>query len=325
MGNMWHVKNWFRVGHDISWSLNFHTLFAFLFLIRPSRFSYHQALKKHEAVLSYLKKEMAPVIDEYRNVKEVDSVLPSAEDRIIWTLWWQGEENAPPLVKACINSMKENANGAKVIVVTKHNCRQLVDVPDYIFQKQEKGYICFAVLSDIIRFHLLEKYGGLWLDSTIFVSKPIPEDYFHYTFYSQHTHPEKMTCWVQNNAYHIFVVGSRPGAKLVSFTKRMFLEYWKTHDTAVDYLCTDYFFYIAMQEYPEIKAEIDALPWSSERLYDLVHMLSKPYDENTFINLRDECIFSKLDWHRKYRLTASGKPTFYKILTEGTFPRFLQS
>ena len=80
-----------------------------------------------------------------------------------------------------------------------------------------------------------------------------------------------------------------------------------------------------MYEYPEIKAEIDALPWSSERLYDLVHMLNKPYDENTFISLRDECIFSKLDWHRNYRLTASGNKTFYKILTEGTFPRFLQS
>ena len=316
MGGMWHVKNWFRVGHDISWPLDFHTLFAFLFLSHPCPFFYHQAQKKHEFVLTYLKREMKDTIERYRTREEVLPLSSPPEQRTIWTIWWQGEENAPPLVKACIASMRRKANGAQVVVVTRDNYRDYVDIPDYIFDKKDKDYICFAVLSDIIRFHLLEKYGGLWLDSTIFVSKPIPPGYFQYTFYSQHTKPEEMTCWVQNNAYHIFVIGSQAHAKLVSFTKDMFLDYWKTHDTAVDYLCTDYFFYIAMQEYPEIRREIDALPWSSERLYDLVHLLDEPYDEQHFKALMSECIFSKLDWHRKYKLQAKGNPTYYSKLLD---------
>lgn len=314
MSNMWHVKNWFRVGKNISWKLNFHTLFGFLFLTKPTKFFYKQAEKKHEFVLSYLRRELKDVIDEYKDYREVEPAENIADNRIIWTLWWQGEENAPPLVKACINSMKRNANGANVIVITKDNYENYVTIPSYIFDKHEKGYICNAVLSDIIRFHLLEKYGGLWLDATIFVSSPIPREYYGFIFYSQHTKPQEMTCWVQNNAYHIFVIGSQPHAKLVSFTKDMFLEYWETHNTAVDYLCTDYFFYLAMQEFPEIKAEIDSLPYSSERLYDLVKVLNKPYDESYFLKLKEDCIFSKLDWHKKYKTIIKGKETFYKVL-----------
>lgn len=314
MSNMWHVKNWFRVGKNISWKLNFHTLFGFLFLTKPTKFFYKQAEKKHEFVLSYLRRELKDVIDEYKDYREVEPAENIADNRIIWTLWWQGEKNAPPLVKACINSMKKNANGANVIVITKDNYENYVTIPSYIFDKHEKGYICNAVLSDIIRFHLLEKYGGLWLDATIFVSSPIPREYYGLIFYSQHTKPQEMTCWVQNNAYHIFVIGSRPHAKLVSFTKDMFLEYWETHNTAVDYLCTDYFFYLAMQEFPEIKAEIDSLPYSSERLYDLVKVLNKPYDESYFLKLKEDCIFSKLDWHKKYKTIIKGKETFYKVL-----------
>ena len=314
MSNMWHVKNWFRVGKNISWKLNFHTLFGFLFLTKPTKFFYKQAEKKHEFVLSYLRRELKDVIDEYKDYREVEPAENIADNRIIWTLWWQGEKNAPPLVKACINSMKKNANGANVIVITKDNYENYVTIPSYIFDKHEKGYICNAVLSDIIRFHLLEKYGGLWLDATIFVSSPIPREYYDFIFYSQHTKPQEMTCWVQNNAYHIFVIGSQPHAKLVSFTKDMFLEYWETHNTAVDYLCTDYFFYLAMQEFPEIKAEIDSLPYSSERLYDLVKVLNKPYDESYFLKLKEDCIFSKLDWHKKYKTIIKGKETFYKVL-----------
>lgn len=314
MSNMWHVKNWFRVGKNISWKLNFHTLFGFLFLTKPTKFFYKQAEKKHEFVLSYLRRELKDVIDEYKDYREVEPAENIADNRIIWTLWWQGEKNAPPLVKACINSMKKNANGANVIVITKDNYENYVTIPSYIFDKHEKGYICNAVLSDIIRFHLLEKYGGLWLDATIFVSSPIPREYYGFIFYSQHTKPQEMTCWVQNNAYHIFVIGSQPHAKLVSFTKDMFLKYWKTHNTAVDYLCTDYFFYLAMQEFPEINAEIDSLPYSSERLYDLVKVLNKPYDESYFLKLKEDCIFSKLDWHKKYKTIIKGKETFYKVL-----------
>ena len=139
---------------------------------------------------------------------------------------------------------------------------------------------------------------------------PILHGTFRYDFFSQHTKWQK-TCFVQHNLYHGFIIGSRPHAKLVSFAREMFLEYWQTHDTLVDYLMIDYILMIAYQEFPDIKAEIDSLPWSSERLYDLVHMLDTPYDEEEWNKLSEECIFSKLDWHRKYKSEINGKDTYY--------------
>lgn len=313
MGNVWHVKNWFRVGHNISWKLNFNTLLGFLYLYHKSEFFYKQSIKKHDFILSYLKNDLSNVIEKYKQIPEREIETPTSNK--IWILWWQGEETAPPLVKTCINSTREHANGAEVIVITKNNIASYIDIPQYIFEKKDKGWISFAQLSDIIRFFLLEKYGGLWLDATIYTAQDIPKDYFSYNFFSQHTKWEK-TCFVQHNLYHGFIIASKPKAKLVSFAREMFIEYWKKHDTLIDYLMIDYIIMIAYQEFPDIKQEIDHLPWSSERLYELVHLLSEPYDKEEFTNLKIDCIFSKLDWHKEYKTKKNGKSSYYDILTK---------
>ena len=186
------------------------------------------------------------VIEKYRHIEELPEDTEIPEKRYIWLLWWQGEETAPPLVRSCISSTRENANGAEVVIITKDNCSSYIDIPSYILEKKEKGYISFAQLSDIIRYMLLSRYGGLWLDATVYTAAPVPSEYFAYNFFSQHTKPAKHTCWVQNNAYHGFIVASRKGAKLASFMNEVFLEYWKRHDTLVDYLMIDYMITLAM-------------------------------------------------------------------------------
>ena len=314
MGNLWHVKNWFRVGKNISWKLNFDTFEAFLYLKWPRKRFLEAADRKHAFVLSYLKKELAPVIEKYRNIEESGA---KADEKIIWTLWWQGIGSAPPLIRKCIETIERNAGKASVRVITKDNWKDYIDIPDYIREKREKGYISFAQLSDIIRFLLLEKYGGMWLDSTIFVSHEIPERYFERPFFSQHTKYAE-TCFVQHNMWHGFSIGASPHGKLVSFCREMFLEYWKTHDTLVDYLMIDYVIMTAYNEFEDVKEEIDSLEYTSERLYDLVGMLDQPYDRKWLEELEKDCLFSKLDWHRKYRTTRNGEPTFYaQLFDEG--------
>ena len=317
MNTKWLIKNWFRVGHKISWKLSFETLISLLYF-NPhfqNDFIYRIVEKKHRFVLDYLKSNCPEVLSQFESVK--DEPVP-LNRKFIWVMWWQGEENAPPLVKACISSMRRNAGNARLVVITKDNYKDFMEIPEYILEKHQKGWISFAQLSDIIRFLLLEKHGGLWLDSTVYVSSPIPDMIFSMPFFSQHTRPEKMTCWVQNNRYHGFIIASLPHAKLASFAKAMFLDYWRGHDTLVDYLMIDYIIMTAYREYDDIRREIDSLPWSSERLYDLVHLLDDAYDEKAFGKLEEECLFSKLDWHRKYRLETGGKETYYSNLISRT-------
>lgn len=293
--------------------LELYSRIAFLYLndLFKNSFILKIADKKHKLVLNYLETELEDVIAKYKLVNEKEA--NTSNNQNIWTLWWQGEENMPPLVKACNKQLRKNANGAKVILITKDNYKDYIELPEYILEKREKGIISFPQLSDILRFTLLEKYGGLWLDSTIYTSKPIPKSYFEYSFFSQHT-KWCDTCFVQHNLWHGFCIGSQKGGKLVSFAKEMFFEYWKDHDHLVDYLMIDYIIMLAYTNFPDIKAEIDNLPYSSERLYDLVNLLSKEFDYKTFNLLMEDCIFSKLNWRKTYETRVKAKETFYSYI-----------
>ena len=310
MSNLWHVRNWFKVGKEFSWKLSFYTLGGFLGLFYNNTVFRKAAGKKHEYIISYLRSSLHDVIERYKTYED-NPDIPG--NRTIWTIWWQGEAEAPELVKACFRSIRRHAPGTDFKILTKDNLKEYLDVPDFISEAMDRGTLSMANFTDILRLMLLEKYGGLWLDSTIFTGHDIPSDIFEQSFYSLHTKWED-NCYVQQNLYHIFVIGSKKNGKLVSFTKDMFFEYLSKHDTMIDYFMLDYIFYIAYLEFPDIKEEIDSLSYTSERLYDLVNLLNKPVDENAFSSLCNECLFSKLDWHRKYKNTSHGKSTYYDVI-----------
>jgi len=84
-------------------------------------------------------------------------VYSSKDDRKrIFVFWWQGEEVAPPIVKACIDSIR----------------------------KWSKGFAETVVLN---------KMGGI--DATCFLAKPLPPHIDNYSFYSIKGVYEKSSGW----------------------------------------------------------------------------------------------------------------------------------
>ena len=74
-------------------------------------------LRKHETVLKYLENKFGDFYAAYdyrAPLPEVDLALKNK----IWMCWWQGEENAPEIVRACIDSVRRNAGEHEVIVIT---------------------------------------------------------------------------------------------------------------------------------------------------------------------------------------------------------------
>ena len=64
----------------------------------------------------------------------------------------------PVLIKACykqLTSLNDN-----VILVTKQNLHEYVDIPREIYYKVESGKLTWAHFSDIIRTTLLAQHGG---------------------------------------------------------------------------------------------------------------------------------------------------------------------
>ena len=97
---------------------------------------------------------------------------------IVWFCWLQGLESAPPIVKACYASLERNITGRELRVIDESNRRNYVQLPEFIEQRWEKGQIPPAMFADLLRLELLVKYGGTWMDATVFCSGPnYPHEY----------------------------------------------------------------------------------------------------------------------------------------------------
>ncbi len=90
--------------------------------------------------------------------------------KIIWFLWFQGKEHAPEVVKLCFESWVKMNPDWEFIFLDDKNLKQYVDI-DFILNKDHK--FLPQTKADIIRVHLLKKYGGVWADATCYCQKPL--------------------------------------------------------------------------------------------------------------------------------------------------------
>ena len=138
------------------------------YLLRVKSFASYE-----QFVFDFLEEEFSNLIQKYKDIP--DATMPNSESSKIWTLWWQGVEQAPEIVKVCLKSQQENmvSNGFQYTVITKDNWKQFIDLPKHIIEKVENGKITLTHFSDIIRAELLKQYGGIWIDATVFCNKKL--------------------------------------------------------------------------------------------------------------------------------------------------------
>ena len=73
------------------------------------------AKRKHEWVLAYMKQNCAEAISRYRNMTAPANLHEPQHDPKIWSMWWQGEDQADPLFKMCINSARKHTDRKSVV------------------------------------------------------------------------------------------------------------------------------------------------------------------------------------------------------------------
>ena len=64
----------------------------------------------------------------------------------IFTIWLQGEENAPELVKACFRSVRKNCK-QELVVLDEKTLFDYIKLPDVIMEKRKKGMIHWMQVS----------------------------------------------------------------------------------------------------------------------------------------------------------------------------------
>jgi len=93
--------------------------------------------------------------------------------KIIWTCWFQGRQNAPPLVKTCLLSWERLNPGWELRCLDATNIEQYISVTQFLDLQTQS--LTAASLSDVVRILLLHEFGGVWVDATVFCNRPLDE------------------------------------------------------------------------------------------------------------------------------------------------------
>ncbi len=278
-----------------------------IFYKKDSKLAWKINEYNEQSIKNYLDKELKKtdlkIEDE---IKFRNSNVPKSP---IWIMWWQGEEVAPEIVKCCINSIRKNCNGHEIIIITESNISNYVKLPEFIYSKLEKDSITKTHLSDIIRLSLLYLYGGLWIDSTVFVSQPIPEDLFQKKFFSINFGIK--TKDPSHGRWTTFLMFSKKNNKLVKLTLEYHLKYWCNHDIIIDYVFFDHIINYIIEQNDDCYKMIRDIPKNNPEVFSLFKILNKS-DINWNINkLSKDTIFYKLSYKHELIKEKDGIKTIY--------------
>lgn len=234
----------------------------------------------------------------------------------IFVLWFQGEENAPQLVKMCIDSMRRNSNGHDVVVLDRENLDKWVDYDPAVKKKFENQEFSMQLESDYIRLNILKKFPALWLDSTIYVSNPIPHDVFSMDFFAVIRNEAEMRDIT--NKLSPFLLGrgqSERSKKVFSFAFDLLENYIKKEDDLINYLLIENILNIAIEKEDWLNKLVNTQLFNNKQdILGLVKMLNSPMTNDVSEFLKNN-LFSKLNFHEQYDLsTSNGQQTVYSYL-----------
>ena len=233
----------------------------------------------------------------------------------IFVLWFQGEENAPKVVKACIESIRERYKD-RVVLLTSDNLDQYVKLPDYIVELWKNGEMISAHYSDIVRMELLKNYGGYWIDATALMTGeifPEIEDSDFFMFMAGERICPYM--FVQN----CFIRSKRNNPLLVMW-ENLVLEYWKSGDRPDYYFLVQYLFQLLVTHNEGAARLFEKMPRKS---MDPTHVLwheigDLPFEEGKFKEMTQDAFFQKCSYKPHRHGVNEIKPgSFADVLING--------
>lgn len=236
----------------------------------------------------------------------------------VWTLWWQGIDKMPPIIQATIESKRRHLP-YPVVVIDQHNVGEYLELPPYVLEKVEAGKYTLAALSDVIRFSLLAKYGGLWVDATIYVLEDKPRSLFEREYYTLRrgeggtniSQRRWAISWLGTNRRH------SPAFEQLS---HMELQVWQQFDRAPEYFATDYLTAVLYEGDARFRTIVEEVPEVAEpHYYDLEPIKHLPYDAAQYARLAPATMY-----YVSYRLPEGFNPdapgTYLRRVIEGRLP-----
>lgn len=229
-----------------------------------------------------------------------------ARDCPIWVFWWQGLDNAPQLVKVCVDSIYKNSGEHPVNIIDKDNISSYIDLPDYVTEKLKAGKMTITHFSDILRFALLYKYGGIWMDATIYISRSFDDEIYENPLFTIKAKNPSGRKWTS------FFWAASPGNRNIGMIRDFFYMYWEQEEGLIDYFLINSIISVAYKRNDEFKKALDAIPPSNEDVMAMFTQLNQAY--NT-LQISSDTYINKLSYKRNWlEKTPKGEMTVYGAL-----------
>nr|WP_255495858.1 capsular polysaccharide synthesis protein [Paludibacter sp. 221] len=232
----------------------------------------------------------------------------------IWICWLQGIEDAPVLVKRCIESITRHSAGREVVLLTYENLSTYISLPGYIEEKHRKGSIPQAHYSDIIRISLLAEYGGTWIDTTVFLTEELPA---YITEASLFCFKSSLMAGNTIKASN-WCMSAKPGNKIVCDMRNLLYEYWRRERFLVHYFIFHLLFSIAIDFDEENKKAWEDMPYyNNENPHILWFEFFREFDEQRFKEICKYSPVHKLTYKNLASKDTGKNNTYYNRLIKG--------
>ena len=254
-----------------------------------------------------LRKE-AQLVDSSNEKEEETTEFP----KMIWTMWQQGEAQMPETVQASMKTIKNFAkrNDCEFYLLTDENLADFINIPRDITEKYKKKELSTAHYSDIIRFSLLYKYGGIWMDATLFVSPYATLEMFEGDFFTLNHPPigtNQMERTIGDFKWSGFFLAGQKGGPYFKHIRDLYIYYVRKYPVFIHYLMMDYFILSEYKCNPYFESLVDRLP------------ILAPAERVWFLRDHAHDLFDEKEWEEVLKTTPIMKTT-YKIKKEEVLP-----
>ena len=254
----------------------------------------------YENVKSRLKKdfseEFSTISDNYQRCE--------VKNKTVWYSWWQGMESAPELVTTCIQQMqKQFPSDTTFINVDSSNFTNYVDLQPRILELFESGKMTNAHFSDQLRINLLAKYGGIWVDATLWINQKQDETIFDFPFFSYRAEkslPIASDHGMKQGNWQMYFLG---GTNIYFYESLKIVNdaYWNRYSKVMHYLQLDKIIDLIFEDLPELSEEMKRLSLHSYDPGDLLaggyqYSISELATENIMEDINRDFGVIKLSW-----------------------------
>jgi|BioPla2DNA2_1021312.scaffolds.fasta_scaffold13103_3 hypothetical protein len=227
----------------------------------------------------------------------------------IWVSWLQGEDQTPPIVKKCIASIRANSCGREVIVLTRENMAQYVQLPASVLENYDRGRVPNAHFSDLLRIALLAMHGGLWVDATVWMTETLPAYITEEPLFCFKApivagpSPIKASSWL---------ISARPNHPIIVKTRDLLYEYWRKERYLKHYFLFHLAFALACDANDETRRLWKQVPYHhNANAHILQFELFDPFDEKRYEEICRYSTIHKLTYKFRDPAATAIMGTFY--------------